>query len=366
MLQYKIALSMIQGIGDITAKKLLAYCGGLEEVFCAKKSSLQKIPGIGSHYASSVYNNRKDALDQAEKEMRFIEKNKISTLFFLDDEYPSRLKNCIDGPVMLYYRGNADLNCTKIISVVGTRNATGYGKECCRNIIAGFKDSGILVVSGLAYGIDSCAHKEALKNNLNTVGVLAHGLDILYPSQNHSLAAKMLSQGGLLTDFPGNTTPEKENFPKRNRIIAGLADATLVVEAAKKGGALITADIADSYNRDVFAVPGRINDTYSEGCNYFIKKNRAALIQNAEDILFMMGWDDQPKKNAAVQRKLFISLSPEEEAVMGLLKAYPGACIDEICGKLQLNTSKVAAVLLNLEFEGLIKCLPGKVYQLCD
>ncbi|HNW90442.1 MAG TPA: DNA-processing protein DprA [Bacteroidales bacterium] len=364
MMLFQIAVTLIPGIGDITGKKLIAYCGGVEAVFEEKKQHLMKIPGIREILANSIINGRNDALKRAEKEIRFIEKYKIGCFFFTEDSYPHRLKNCIDSPMMLYFKGNAELNKSKIVSIIGTRSATDYGKECCKNIVEGLADSDVLIVSGLAHGIDSYAHKEALKNNLETVGVLAHGLDRIYPAVNRTIAQKMLEKGGLITDYISETNPDRENFPKRNRIIAGLSDATIVVEAARKGGALITADIANSYNRDVFAVPGKISDTYSEGCNHFIKTNKAALIQSAADIKYIMGWDTKKHKSPVVQRKLFVNLSPDEDAIVKLLEKNIQLSVDAICMELQTTTSLVAAALLNLEFEGIVKILPGKMYSL--
>lgn len=364
MLLYQIAVTLIPGIGDITGKKLIAYCGGVEEVFKTKKTQLLKVPGIRNTLATSVIDSRTEALKRAEKEIRFIEKYHIATFFFTENSYPARLKHCIDSPMMLYYKGNADFNKQKIISVVGTRSATEYGKECCRQLIEGLADTDALIVSGLAHGIDSHAHREALKNNLETIAVIGHGLDRIYPAVNKALAEKIIARGGIITDFISETNPDRENFPKRNRIIAGMSDATVVVEAAKKGGALITADIANSYNRDVFAVPGKITDIYSEGCNHFIKTNKAALIQSANDIKYLMGWDVKKKKNETIQRKLFVNLSPDENLIVALLTENVQMSVDGICLELQITTSRVAAALLNLEFEGIVKSLPGKMYCL--
>jgi len=361
---YEIAVTLIPGIGDITGKRLISYCGSVEAVFKEKKQHLMKIPGIKESFANAVISGRTDAMLRAEKEILFLEKYKIGHFFYTSDDYPRRLKNCVDSPMMIYYKGNASLNKPKILSIVGTRSATEYGKECCKNIIEGLADSDVLVVSGLAHGIDACAHREALKNELETVGVLAHGLDRIYPAMHRNLAQKMLGKGGLVTDYISETNPDRENFPKRNRIIAGLSDATVVIEAARKGGALITADIANSYNRDVFAVPGKISDTYSEGCNHFIKANKAALIQSAEDIKYIMGWDIARPKNNVVQRKLFVNLTPDEEAIVRLLEDNIQMSVDAICTELQTTTSMVAAALLNLEFEGVVKNLPGKIYTL--
>ncbi len=360
-LQYKIGINLIPGISDLNGKKLIAYCGGAEAVFKEKKSNLLKIPGMGEVTASKILNS--GVLKRAEQELKFIDKNKIKTYYFLDDNYPERLKHCIDGPIMLYYKGNADLNATKIISVVGTRKASFYGKNMCKSIIEGFKDLDVLVISGLAYGIDTYAHKEAMNNGLKTIGVLAHGLDRIYPSSNRSLAEKMIKQGGLLTDFISLTNPDRENFPKRNRIVAGMADAVLVVESARKGGALITADIANSYNRDVFAIPGRTNDLYSHGCNYLIKTNRAVLVNNADDIRYFMGWD-MKKTDKIIQKKLFVNLSGTDKKIVDIIEEHKKIGIDRICLLAQMPSSKVASALLNLEFNGVVACLPGKIFKL--
>lgn len=359
---YEIAITIIPGIGDILAKKLIAWCGSVEGVFKEKKNHLMKIPGIGQTLAEII--KSADVLQRAENEAEFINKYKIQTYFYLEKNYPQRLKNCIDSPVMLYYKGNAHLNHPKIISIVGTRSATDYGREICRQLVSGLVSSDVMVVSGLAFGIDACSHKAALDHELKTVAVLAHGLDRIYPYVHKSLAGKIIQNGGLITDFMSGTNPDRENFPKRNRIIAGLSDATVVVEAAKKGGALITAEIANSYNRDVFAVPGRINDPFSEGCNYLIRTNRAALIQSADDICEMLGWQVKAKTAVSRQKKLFITLSPEETAIVDILRENGESSLNFICNRCEIASSKVAAALLNLEFEGVVSCLPGKMYKL--
>lgn len=363
-LQHQIAITLIPNVGNVIGRKLIEYCGNVESVFETKKQSVRKIRGIGEALATALINGRDAALKLAESEITFIEKYKIQPLFFFNDDFPQRLKYCTDAPLMLYFKGKNTLNATKIISIVGTRNATSYGKKCCSDIIDGFAGTDVTIVSGLAYGIDSCAHSEALKKKLSTIGVLAHGLDRIYPAENKNLAGKMIESGGLITEFMSNTNPDRENFPQRNRIIAGLADATLVIEAAKKGGALITADIANSYNRDVFAVPGKINDEYSAGCNHFIKTNKAHLIQSADDIKYIMGWETNKAKKKTVQHKLFINLSPEEETIIQFISKNEEISIDGICHHLGEPASKVASALLNLEFQGLIKCLPGKRYSM--
>ncbi len=362
MLRYRIALSLIPGVGDIIGKKLVSYCGGVEAIFKEKKANLLKIPSVGETLVNAIVNH--DLFNRADKEITFIEKFNIKPLFYLDAAYPMRLKQCTDSPMMLYYIGNADLNTTRIVSVVGTRSITEYGKDVCKQLVKDLSQHEILIVSGLAYGVDTCAHKTAIDNNMPTIAVLAHGLDRVYPLLNKPLAEKMIHNGGLLTEFMSATNPDRENFPKRNRIIAGMADAVIVVEAAKRGGALITADIANSYNRDVFAVPGKLSDTFSEGCNHLIKTNKAALIQSADDLLYIMGWEKNKQLKKTVQRQLFIDLKPEEQIIFDLLSQKTSISIDELCMLSKLNVSKIAEALLSLELEGIIKAMPGKVYKL--
>lgn len=356
---YQIGLTLIRGIGDVNGKKLVAYCGSPEAIFKESTSALLKIPGIGKSTVNSIKSQK--VLDQAESEIEFINKFKIKPLFYTDSDYPARLLNCEDNPLMLYYKGNANVNSQRVIAIVGTRRATNYGKSRCEEIIDDLRNRNVLVVSGLAYGIDSCAHRSSLEFGMNTVGVLGHGLDRIYPAHNRKLAEKMIDQGGLLTEFTSNTKPDRENFPKRNRIVAGMADAVLVVESDRKGGALITAEIGNSYNRDVFAVPGRIGDDYSRGCHFLIKTNRAALVESGNDIAYMMGWEDIIVEKKS-QKELFVNLSDEEKLIMKTILENEELAIDQITIKTKLSTSKVAASLLNLEFEGLVKSLPGKLY----
>ena len=361
-LLYQIALTLVPNIGDVHAKALVNYFGNAEAIFKAKKKELEEIEGIGIIRAKSIkeYTNFKTAED----EIAFIEKYKITPLFITDKNYPQRLLNCYDSPLMLYYKGNADLNTSKIISVVGTRNNNEYGRSVCEKIIEDLRDENILIVSGLAFGIDSIAHKAALKNELKTVGVLAHGLDRIYPSQNKALAKQMVEHGGLLTDFRSNTNPDKQNFPKRNRIVAGLCDALIVIETGKKGGSLITAELGNNYNKDVFAIPGRINDTKSEGCNYLIRNNKAALITSADDLLENMGWKETKKPSAKKQRELFIELSADEKIIIDILQQHEQVHIDELYLKSALSSSAVASALLTLEMQGVVISLPGKLYKI--
>ena len=359
---HEIALTFIKGVGDITVKQLVSYCGSAEEVFKSSKKALEKIPGIGSKTAESIVSL--GAFDRAEEELLFIDKYKIKPLFYLNDDYPIRLKNCVDAPTILYYKGSANLNNQKVVSVVGTRNATAYGRTICEKLIEGLKGHNLLVSSGLAYGIDIAAHKIALQAGVETVGVLGHGLDRIYPALHRPVAEKMLSQGGLLTEFPSQTNPERPNFPKRNRIIAGMADATIVIEAAIRGGALITAEIANSYNRDVFAVPGKLDDEFSEGCNFLIKTNRAHLLSKPEDVEYIMGWFMNHKNIIKSQPKLFPDLSPEEQKIVNIIKDHTTIGIDDLQAMLEMPQSKLAMLLLNLEMQSIIISLPGKVYRM--
>lgn len=361
-LKYKIALSLIPNIGDILAKRLVAYCGSPEAVFEEKKSSLEKIPGIGEAYAGSVVNH--SVFSRVDEEIQFIEQNNITPFFYLDKNYPKRLTHCEDSPVMLYYKGEADLNTTKIVSIVGTRESTDYGKKQCEKLINDLAGHNVLIVSGLAYGIDIYAHKAAMEQGLPTVCVLAHGLDRIYPTIHKSTAQKMLEKGGWLTDFTSQTKPNRENFPRRNRIVAGISDATIVIESKKKGGSLITADIANSYNRDVFAFPGKIDDLCSEGCNNLIKQNKAALIQSAADIVYILGWEQTKKTTTPKQSPLLVKLTADEELLVNTLKGKSSVTIDDLCFESKLPMSKVSALLLTLEFSGIVKSLPGKAYGL--
>lgn len=361
-LLYQIALTLVPNIGDVHAKALISRYGDAQSIFKAKRKDLEHLEGIGTVRAGNI--KAFDSFQTCEAEITFIKQYKISPLFITDKNYPQRLLNCYDCPSLLYYRGNADLNTTKIISIVGTRNHSEYGKSVCEKFIEELSSSNILVVSGLAFGIDTIAHKSALKNSLQTIGVMAHGLDMIYPAQNKSLARQMVENGGLLTEFMSKTNPDKQNFPKRNRIVAGMCDGVVVIESGKKGGSLITAELANSYNKDIFAIPGRTNDVKSEGCNYLIKNNKAALVTNASDLLEMMNWHSTKKKQPAKQRELFIELTVDERTLVEILKQQDSIQIDQLYFKSGLNSSSVAAALLSLEMQSIVVCLPGKVFKL--
>lgn len=359
---YKIALTLIPGVGSVNGKNLVAYCGGVKAVFTEKRSTLLKIPGLGEQTVNAITNQK--VFDRAEEELIFIEKHKITPIFYLDSIYPQRLRNCNDNPLMLFSKGKAELNTAKMIAIVGTRKSTEYGRDMCQKLVEGLSAYNVTIVSGLAYGIDTWSHKAALDKNMPTIGVLGHSLDRIYPYANRLMAEKMLEDGGLLSEYISGTKPDRENFPMRNRIIAGMTDAVIVVEAGASGGALITAEIANSYNRDVFAVPGRLTDTQSEGCNKLIKINKAALIQSAEDISYLLNWETQGKAKKTIQRQLFINFTPEEQLIVDVLKEKGDLGIDDLLIETDLLSTKAAGILLNLEFEGVIRCLPGKVFRL--
>lgn len=362
-LKYKIGLTLLNGVGDVLAKNLVAYCGSAEQVFNTSKAQLEKIPGIGTYTSNAIFKN-KSVLERAEQEIKFIEDKKIEALFFTDKNYPQRLKNCSDSPIMLYYKGNSNLNNDKVVAVVGTRTPSVYGKLTTEKLIEDLVESGCLVVSGLAYGIDITSHKAALDNGIDTVAVLAHGLDRIYPSAHTQYAERMISQGGLLTEFLSETNPDRENFPKRNRIVAGMCDALVVVESKRDGGSLITATIANSYNKDIFAFPGKANDVLSEGCNGLIKSNRANLIESAADLRYIMNWNEEAKKKKTAQIPLLLDLSPEEQLIINTFEGKNQLHVDEICYATNFTISKTSSYLLQLEFSNIIKSLPGKVYQL--
>jgi DNA processing protein len=358
----QIALTLIPGVGSVNSRLLLKHFGTAEEIFTARKPSLLAIPGIGEKTAQSIL--QKTFFARAEKELAFVERYKIKTFFYDSDDYPKRLKNCYDAPILLYYKGNADLNNGRIVSIVGTRNATAYGKELTESLVDELKKHDVLVISGLAYGIDAMAHKACLKQEIPTVGVVGHGLDRIYPAQHRSLAERMLGNGGLLTEFPSETNPDRENFPKRNRIVAGMADATIIVEASLTGGALITAELANSYNRDVFSFPGNIKQEYSAGCNYLIKTHRANLITSAKDLEYLLGWVNNQPIDEKKQLSLRLNLSTDEKKIADVLIAKGQTGVDELAIQTGFPQSKLAVTILGLEMQGIVIALPGKTYKL--
>lgn len=362
-LVFKIGLNLIPGIGPVNARKLVDYFGSPEGVFKASKKNLLGIPQVQRNLHELIHQD--GLLKRAEQEIEFTRKYQIRTYFYLDDDYPQRLKHCEDAPVMLFQKGTCDLDGSRIISIVGTRRATQRGRDACEQLIGDLSSHhpGTIIVSGLAHGIDVASHKSALAHNLPTVAVLGHGFNTIYPAIHRNIAKEIIQTGALLTEFLHDEKPEKGHFVQRNRIIAGLADATIVVESGIKGGALITADLANSYNRDVFAFPGRPGDTWSKGCNRLIASNKAALIENIQDLEYIMGWESDKKTTGAIQQELFQSLNPDEQDMVGMLKNEGELTIDQLSVKSGRPVSQVSAMLLNLEFKGVVKSMPGKVYR---
>jgi DNA processing protein len=356
-----MALHFVPGIGDYLTRQLVSYCGSAQQVFKLSKSKLLKVPGIGEVTASAIPGGK--TYQQAEKEFRKAEREDARILFFIDKAYPTRMRNIDDAPVLFYIKGNINLNVPKVVAIVGTRQATDYGRSQVEAILEGLKAHETLIVSGLAYGIDIHAHKCALKNALATIGVLGSGIDIIYPASHKDIARKMINQGGLVSEHHFGTKPDAHNFPARNRIIAGLCDALVVVEAALKGGALITAEIANSYNRDVFAVPGNIGETYSEGCNKLIKINKANLMTSVADLEYIMNWkvDMRPDNQLSLDLGLF---DKDELRVMEALreKSTP-SWIDELSIKTDIDHGYLSSLLLSLEFKNAVVSLPGKLYR---
>ncbi len=361
---HKIALSLLKGIGPVNARNLVAYCGGVDALFTDPKvkRSLEKVPGIGPKLLGAIA--AKDTLVRAEKELEHIHKEGLRMYFYLDLDFPQRLKHAADAPVLLYAKGNVDLDPDRAVAIVGTRSPTDHGRRMCEELVEGLTASGATIVSGLAYGIDICAHRTALKQGLPTIAAVAHGLDRLYPGEHSATAREMMGTGGLVSEQPHGSPFVPGNFPARNRVIAGLSDCTIVVESAAKGGSLITADIADSYDRDVFAYPGRAIDARSAGCNRLIQQHKAALVTGPADVLRLMEWVDTGKPRKQVQPTLFGDLLPDEQVLVAVLKELGRTDIDTLCLKAGVHQSRAAGLLLNMEFNGVVKALPGKVYAL--
>ena len=348
-------------IGDIVAKKLIAHVGSATDIFKEKKQILQKINGIGQLTIQNLFDSSNQHF--AELEFKYIKQNKIKYSYFLDKDYPINLKHCIDAPILFFQDGTIDFSNDKIISIVGTRRMTNYGSSFCEKLIDELADYNPIIVSGFAYGIDICAHKRAIKNNLQTIAVLAHGLEIMYPKAHKRYIHSVNKYGGFLTEFFHNAPPQRENFLKRNRIVAGLSAATIVVESASKGGSLVTADIANSYDRDVFAVPGRINDIMSQGCNDLIYRNKAHLLQSSEDIVKMLNWDIS-KTILPKQTRLFLDLTEDEQKIVDFLEIKEQAVMDVIALETQLPLSQLVTILLQLELKNIVKPFPGKIFKL--
>ncbi|HVD97782.1 MAG TPA: DNA-processing protein DprA [Cytophagaceae bacterium] len=361
-LLYEVAIGLIPGIGCHNTKQLISYCGSAEKIFRTPKGKLQKIPGIGEVLADSIV--RQDVLFKAEQEILWATKKGIEILFYTHPNFPERLRHFSDAPALLFFNGNANLNAPKTVGIVGTRQATNYGKEVTEAIIHDLKTYEPIIISGLAYGIDIHAHRTALAEKLSTVAVMASGADIIYPAVHKETAQKMLEQGGLLTEYRPGTKPDPAFFPARNRIVAGLCDVIIVVEAAQKGGALITAEIANSYNREVFAVPGNIGNKYNEGCNMLIKSHKAHIYTSVKDLEYILNWDIQKTEKPLSKNKTYETLTKEEQSIAHLLLQKESLGIDELSWTTNIPIGKLSSLLLSMEFQGLIKTLPGKKYKL--
>ncbi|EIA09941.1 DNA-processing protein DprA [Flavobacterium frigoris] len=357
---YLLALQRIEGVGDIMAKKLLTHCGSAEAVFTSKSSQLAAIDGVGSMLLKSLKN--KSVFEKAELELEFIKSNDINAVYFQDEKYPDRLKHCIDGPLLLFTSGNIDLKNRKIISIVGTRQITSYGTEFCRKLIEDLAPLDPIIVSGFAYGVDIVAHQVAMEHNLQTIGVVAHGLNQIYPKTHKKYVAKVEENGGFMTEFWSSSNPDKENFVRRNRIVAGISEATIVIESADRGGSLITANMANDYNRDVFAVPGRATDKYSAGCNNLIKTQKANVLTSAADLVYILNWDIQ-KESKPVQKQLFVTLEDDEQKVYDYLLKTGKELMDIIALRCDFPIYKISGMLLNMELKGVVRPLPGKLFE---
>lgn len=357
---YLLALMKVDGVGDIMAKKLLTHFGDAETVFKAKPNQIARIDGIGA----ALLRNLKDKtiFEKATEELNFIKSDGIKVSFFQDENYPERLKHCFDSPVLLFSSGNIDLKKRKIISIVGTRQITSYGTEFCRKFIEDLAPLDPIIVSGFAYGVDIVAHQLAVENNLQTIGVLAHGLNQIYPRTHKKYMAKMEENGGFITEFWSSSNPDKEKFVRRNRIVAGMSEATIVIESADKGGSLITANLANDYNRDVFAVPGRVTDRYSQGCNNLIKTQKANVLTSAADLIYVLNWDLENKPKV-IQQQLFIELEPDEQKIYDFLLKNGKELLDTIAIACDFPIFKISGTLVNMELKGLIRPLPGKMFE---
>lgn len=357
-----LRLQKAKAIGDIIAKKLIVNTGDVEQIFREKSTVLEKINGVGTHVLKHLFDRTN--LKLAEQELGYIKKQNINYSYFLDDDYPINLQNCIDSPILLFQDGNINFNNDKIISIVGTRNMSSYGRDFTNKLIEELKDYNPIIISGFAYGVDICAHKAAIKNDLQTIAVLAHGLEQIYPKVHKKYIHQVNKNGGFLTEFWSNESPLRENFLRRNRIVAGISKATIIIESAEKGGSLVTANIANSYDRDVFALPGRSTDIYSKGCNNLIKNNKATLLTSSEDIVKMLNWDISEKPIQSIQKQLFVALNSTEQLVFNYLQKNGKQMLDVIALDCNIPLFQLSSILLQMELKGITKPLPGKMFEI--
>ena len=356
----EIALTLIPNFGPRKIRSILQHLD-VDDFFRVSKRRLKEIPGIGEK--SLIHLNREEALNKAEQYLNYFERNEIQPVFFHSVDFPYRLNHCDDAPVLLFKRGEMNYNDSKVISIVGTRNATNYGKKCIDEFLEGIKDNNTVVVSGLAYGIDIYAHQRCIELGIQTIGVLGHGLDRIYPSIHKNIANQMLENGGLLSEFLPGTLPDREHFPMRNRIVAGMCDATIVIESGEKGGSMITAELANDYSRDVFAFPGNVENEFSKGCNLLIQKQKAHLITTSADFIRWMNWDTSIE-NVSIQKSLFPNLNEEEQLILKIIEEKKEISLDLLGLKTDINSSKLSGILLKLELEGIVQQLPGMMYKI--
>jgi DNA processing protein len=358
---YQIALTLLPKVGPVIARQLVSYCGGVAAVFNTPKKQLLKIPGVGAGIAQHII--ARSVFKRAEEERKFIDRHEIHPLFYLDPDYPQRLTYYNDSPVLLYFRGSIDLNGPRHLGIVGTRKPSTYGIDRCMELVDALKDVKPVIISGLAYGIDITAHRQCLQHQIPTVGVVGHGLQQVYPSSHTDIARQMQACGGLLSEYPSQTGPDFMHFPMRNRIIASLCDAIIVVETKNKGGSMITAKMANQYNKDVFAIPGRTTDQRSAGCNLLIKSHQASLLESVKDLIYVMRWEEE-KPATGIQKRLFVELGPDEKLIVDLLREDRSMGIDQLAFQTGIPNSNLAGLLLELEFKGVVRSLPGSRYSL--
>lgn len=364
---YDLAISFLPGLGDINSKKLIARFGSAENVFKASLSQIKKAPGIGELNAVKIYNGFEAAIQRAEDELVYIYANEIEFVTYSEKDFPKRLRECDDSPMVIYYKGEAEFNSEKIISIVGTRNSTRYGTDFCDEIVRNISEKfpNTIIVSGLAYGIDVAAHKAALKYGLKTWAVFGHSMELVYPAKHKRIAQKIIDEGGaILSEFPHGSKRDPSNFLKRNRIVAGLADALVVVESGLKGGSMVTANLANHYNRDVFALPGSVNSSFSAGCNRLIKTNRANLLESVEDIEYIMNWSSDKTAKSENVLVLLEGLTENEKCIVDVLRKYEFLDIDNLSRQSLLDSNSLSLSLLELEFKGVVRALPGKIFSL--
>lgn len=357
---YQIALSLLSGVGPTTAKQLVESLGSLERVFTEKESNFRHFLNLKIDLSKGL--NREACLIRAEQELDYLEKNDIQLYFYQDPNYPANLKQCGDAPIVLFAKGKLHFN-KRNISIVGTRKSTIYGKKMTDQLVADLAPHDVQIISGLAHGIDKASHEAAINNSLSTIGVLGHGLDTMYPAAHRYLADKMLEDGGIVTEFISGTIGEPSNFPRRNRIVAGLSEATVVVESSETGGSMITANLANDYNREVFAFPGYADKEFSSGCNNLIKRSKAHLITKAEDLVQVLGWEEKTAETVSSQ-EIIEDLNDSEAQLVSLFMERGDIDFDSLAIASQMDSSNISVHLFNLEMKGLIKTLPGKRYTL--